>query len=158
MSKSVSSDEASTWLEKEDKKRVSIIRTKFYSLNEKFEQLLKFKPIRKLQLWSVEINLPATYNIFLALKIEDRVHCMSEHVRQLESQLDLKDYYDIKRPTVVFFNQMNKQVRVARYDILSEAYSESMVKSANLQKNINIRECKALCHPSNNSIFLIDGA
>ena len=35
-------------LEKQDKQRVQSVRTQFYQLNEKFEQFLKFKPIRKL--------------------------------------------------------------------------------------------------------------
>ena len=45
---------------------------------------------------------------------------MDEQIKQLEIQLDLKDYYDIKRPTVVFFSLVNKQLKVARFDLLSE--------------------------------------
>jgi hypothetical protein len=38
----------------------------------------------------------------------------------LEIELDLKDYYDIKRPTVVFFSEKGKQkLSVTRFDILS---------------------------------------
>jgi hypothetical protein len=37
-------------LEKEDKQRISNVRTQFYSLNEKFEKLLKFKPLLKIHL------------------------------------------------------------------------------------------------------------
>lgn len=51
-------------LEKEDKLKVNAVRTQFYALNERFEQLLKFKPIRKLHLWHTEMNLESTYNIF----------------------------------------------------------------------------------------------
>ena len=45
---------------------------------------------------------------------------MDDQIKQLEIQLDLKDYYDIKRPTVVFFSFVNKQLKVTRYDLLSE--------------------------------------
>lgn len=38
-------------LEKEDKIRVNGVRTQFYALNERFEQLLRFKPLTKLHLW-----------------------------------------------------------------------------------------------------------
>jgi hypothetical protein len=65
-------------LEKEDKHRVNTVRTSFYALNEKFEQLLKFKPIRKLHLWQTEMNMPASYNIFQSFKIEERIHSMDE--------------------------------------------------------------------------------
>ena len=61
--KIIEKDDEST-LEKEDKKRIMATRSMFYSLNEKFEQLLKFKPIRKLQLWQVEVNLAAAYTMF----------------------------------------------------------------------------------------------
>lgn len=59
-----------------------------------------------------------------------------EKIRSLELLLDLKEYYDIKRPTIVFFsnptanhrslatskwcNVSNQQLMVTRYDILSE--------------------------------------
>jgi hypothetical protein len=43
-------DDEGASLEKEDKIKVNAVRTHFYALNEKFEQLLKFKPIRKLHL------------------------------------------------------------------------------------------------------------
>jgi reverse gyrase len=51
-------------LEKEDKIRVNTVRTSFYAINERFEQLLKFKPISKLHLWETELNLISSYNIF----------------------------------------------------------------------------------------------
>jgi hypothetical protein len=37
------------------------------------------------------------------LRIDDRIHSYEDKIRKLELELDLKDYYDIKRPTVVFF-------------------------------------------------------
>jgi hypothetical protein len=52
---------------------------------------------------------------------------------------------------------------VRRYDILSESHNETNIRIPNIllknQKSIlNFKECKALSHPSNNSIFLLDGA
>ena len=38
--------------------------------------------------------------------IEDRILSCEDKIRILELELDLKDYYDIKRPTVVFFNNV----------------------------------------------------
>ena len=113
-------DDEGSSLEKEDKVRVNTVRTQFYALNERFEQLLKFKPIRKLHLWQTEMNMPASYNIFSSFKIEEKIYSMDEQIKQLEIQLDLKDYYDIKRPTVVFFSMANRQLKVTRFDLLSE--------------------------------------
>lgn len=75
-------------------------------------------------------------------------------------QLDLKDYYDIKRPTVVLFSYIHKQLKVVRFDLLSEMQSQSSVKIINPLVNsmLNLRDCKALTHPSNNSIFIIDSS
>ena len=54
------------------------------------------------------------------MKLEETSLSMSDQIKELESKLDLKEYYEIKRPTVVFFGQGNKSLRVLRYDILSE--------------------------------------
>jgi len=48
ISKKVEGEEGAESLEKEDKKRIAIVRTRFYALNERFEVLLRFKPIRKM--------------------------------------------------------------------------------------------------------------
>lgn len=55
------------------------------------------------------MNMAATYNIFQSFKIEEIVESMEEKIKHLEVELDLKDYYDIKRPTVVFFSTTGKQ-------------------------------------------------
>lgn len=46
-------------LEHLDKLLLQDIRTEFYKYNTQFEQILKFKPIRKIQLQSIEINYEA---------------------------------------------------------------------------------------------------
>lgn len=51
-------------------------------------------------------------------------------------EIDLKEYYEIKRPTVVLFNydsndRDQRQMKVIRYDILSETQNESLVKMVN---------------------------
>jgi hypothetical protein len=91
--------------EKEDRARLNSIRTLFYQLNERFEQLLKFKPIRKVNIWSTEMNLEAAYSMLGAFKLEEVTESFEDQVKAMEQQLDLKDYYDIKRPTVVFFSE-----------------------------------------------------
>jgi hypothetical protein len=83
----------------------------------------------------------------------------------LELELDLKDYYDIKRPTVVFFNNpyhSPQQMNVTRYDILSETYVSNDIKMNSLgrfnpQNWNNGQGWTAMSHPSNNSVFLING-
>ncbi len=55
--------------EKEDRDKLNAVRTLFYSLNERFEQLLKFKPIRKVQVWETEMNLEAAYSMMGAFKV-----------------------------------------------------------------------------------------
>ena len=83
----------------------------------------------------------------------------------MELELDLKDYYDIKRPTVVFFSngsQSSSQLNITRYDILSETYYSSEIKFNSLgrfnpQKWNSGKGWTALSHPSNNSIFLMNG-
>ena len=53
------------------------------------------------------MNLPSAYYIFQTLKLEEKSHSLSDNIKELEAQLDLRDYYDIKRPTVVFFYNRN---------------------------------------------------
>ena len=112
ISKSNASDEGSMSndqnYQKEDRKKVNQIRTQFYSLNEEFEQLLKFKPISSFNKWSLEFNLLSIYNIFSSIRLEERSVSLQDQIKQLETQLDLRDYYDIKRPTVVFFSNIPK--------------------------------------------------
>jgi hypothetical protein len=64
---------------------------------------LKFKAIRRIQLSSIDINIEKSYQSLQSLRIDDRIHSYEDKIRNLELELDLKDYYDIKRPTVVFF-------------------------------------------------------
>ena len=91
-------------LEHLDKLILQNVRTEFYKFNTHFEQILKFKPIRKIQLSSIDINLEKSYQSLQSLHIDDRIHSFEDRIRKLELELDLKDYYDIKRPTVVFFS------------------------------------------------------
>jgi hypothetical protein len=65
-------------LEKEDKKRVNNIRTKFYQLNEKFEQFLKFRPMKRLHLWYLNFEMSALYGVFSSIKLEEKVRSMDE--------------------------------------------------------------------------------
>ena len=57
---------------------------------------------------SIDINIENTYQSLQSLRIDDRIHSYEDKIRKLELELDLKDYYDIKRPTVVFFANPNK--------------------------------------------------
>lgn len=91
---------------KEDRKRVNAVRTQFYALNEQFERMLNFKPISRIQLWTLEFDVAATYQVFASIRMEERTYSLQDQIKQLEDQLDLKDYYDIKRPTVVFFSTL----------------------------------------------------
>jgi hypothetical protein len=89
--------------EKEDREKLNSVRTIFYQLNERFEQLLKFRPLRKVETWTATMNVDAAYEVMKVFKLDELTQSFDEQVRALEAQLDLKDYYDIKRPTVVFF-------------------------------------------------------
>ena len=55
-------------------------------------------------------------------KVKEEPESIDEQVKLLESQLDLKDYYDIKRPCAVFFSQpkSSSTVTVSRFDLLCE--------------------------------------
>ena len=105
------------------------------------------------------MNLDSSYNIFSAIKLEEKVEPLNEQMKELEILLDLREYYDIKRPTVVFFRRNSKQIRVKKFDIMSGGIHESIVKPINISSTnpINIKESKAISHPSNNSVFLVDG-
>jgi hypothetical protein len=50
-------------------------------LNEKFEKLLKFKPLLKIHLMQTEMHMPASYNIFQSFKVEDKIHSMDEQIK-----------------------------------------------------------------------------
>lgn len=106
-----------------------------------------------------------SYKCLQSMAIEDRIHSCEDKIRILELELDLKDYYDIKRPTVVFFSNVcsnSHQLNVTRYDILSDTYLSSEIKANCLGRfNPSLwnegKGWTALSHPSNNSIFLING-
>lgn len=57
--------------EKEDRARLNNVRTIFYQLNERFEQLLKFKPIKKVETWSTELNMDAAFGLMDVFKLEE---------------------------------------------------------------------------------------
>lgn len=52
---------------------------------------------------TIDINLDISYQFLQSLRLDDRIVSKEDNIRQMELELDLKDYYDIKRPTVVFF-------------------------------------------------------
>eukprot|EP00347_Sterkiella_histriomuscorum_P014492 403360670 len=145
-------------LEQEDKTRVNQVRNQFYSINQKFEQLLKFKSIQKINLWQTELNLEQTYNVFSTFKINEVQQSFEDEVRDFEAQLDLKDYYDVQRPQVVYLSYQNKQLKATKIDILSDTHLQSSVKLINPQLNqkLNLSSCKAIPHPSNTSYYIID--
>lgn len=152
-------DEEVQNLEKEDKQRLGAVRSLFYALNERFEQLLRFKVFSRLRLFQTELNMAATYRVFDAFRVEERVHSMEEQLKELQAVLDLKDYFEIKRPTVVYFHEQNGHVHVSRIDLLSDALSNAQVKVVNpsaLSKNF--ASCKAVAHPSNTALFMVDQA
>ena len=146
-----------------DKLLLQNCRTEFYKFNNDFEQVLKFKPIHKIHMSTIDVNLDISYKSLQSLSIEDRIYSFEDKIRQMELELDLKDYYEIKRPTVVFFStQSSQQLNVTRYDILSDTYMASEIKMNSLGrfdplKWDNGNGWTALSHPSNNSIFLING-
>ncbi len=89
--------------ESEDRNRLNQVRAVFYQLNERFEQLLKFKSFRSVNLYKTQMNLDAAYEMMKTFKIDEEVESFDEHIKVFEQQLDLKDYYDIKRPIALFF-------------------------------------------------------
>ena len=122
-------DEEVQGLEQEDKARISAARSHFYGLNERFEQLLKFKPLARVRLSQTELDLAAAQGVFAALRVEERVLSLADRLEALEERLDLKDYFEIKRPTVVFFSVENSRAFVNRIDLLSDALSRAPVKA-----------------------------
>lgn len=72
------------------------------------------------------MDMQQAYAIFQTVKLEEKSQSLNDQIKQLESVLDLRDYYDIKRPTVVFFSMLNnKRLTVMRYDIMCEIQQES---------------------------------
>jgi len=56
------------------------------------------------------------------LKVGEVQHSLEGEIKALEDELDMQEYYQIKRPTIVFFNKAPLEKRkliVVRYDILS---------------------------------------
>lgn len=58
---------------------------------------------------TIDVNLETSYKSLSSLSIEDRIYSFEDKIRQMELELDLKDYYEIKRPTVVFFSAQSFQ-------------------------------------------------
>ena len=57
-------------------------------------------------------------------KIDEETESFEDSIRAFEQQLDLKDYYDIKRPIALFFTQCSNQkansITASRFDLLCE--------------------------------------
>ena len=114
----------------------------------------------------VEVSLEESYESLKSVSVdEDSILSFDERIKELELELDLKEYYDIKRPTIVFFGgnaRGGHQVNVTRYDLLSETAMQAEIRQNALssfgdQLLNEKRGWKALSHPSNNSIFLVSG-
>ena len=92
--------------EKDDKNRLTNVKSLFFQLNEKFEQLLKFKGLTSVQLWQTEMDTAGAREMLKTFKVSEYCESFEEQVKQLEHQLELKEYYDIKRPQAIIFSQM----------------------------------------------------
>ncbi len=51
------------------------------------------------------MNIDAAQSMMGAFKIDEEVESFEDQIKVFEQQLDLKDYYDIKRPIALFFTQ-----------------------------------------------------
>lgn len=70
--------------EKEDRTRLNSVRTLFYQLNERFEQLLKFKPIRSVNTWAAEMNIEAAYSMLGTFRMEEVNESFEEQIKAME--------------------------------------------------------------------------
>ena len=151
-----------------DKLILQDIRTEFYRHNSLFEQVLKFKPVRRVHLTKVDVSLEQSYLMTQLIRVDEEQLSYDERIRSLELELDLKEYYDIKRPTIVFFSAPKKYqeaqnwLTVTRYDILSETSMQTEIRSSAFSRFHEIlwEEASAWCalsHPSNNQIYMVNG-
>ncbi len=62
-----------------------------------------------MQLWHTEMDVGAAREMLKAFKVTEESESFEEQVRQLEHQLELKEYYDIKRPQAIIFSQLGCQ-------------------------------------------------
>ena len=80
----------------------------------------------------VEVSLEESYESLKSVSVdEDSILSFDERIKELELELDLKEYYDIKRPTIVFFGgnaRGGHQVNVTRYDLLSETAMQAEIR------------------------------
>lgn len=56
-----------------DRLRLQEIRSEFYKFNSDFEQILKFKPIRKVNLSKIELNLEKSYEAMTGIQIDQNL-------------------------------------------------------------------------------------
>lgn len=68
------------------------------------------------------MNVEAAQSLVDVFQLREEQESLDEQVKLLENQLDLKDYYDIKRPCAVFFSQHKSAttVTISRFDLLCE--------------------------------------
>jgi hypothetical protein len=52
------------------------------------------------------MDVGAAREMLKAFKVTEESESFEEQVRQLEHQLELKEYYDIKRPQAIIFSQI----------------------------------------------------
>lgn len=79
------------------------MRAQFYLLNEKFEGFLNLRPIKSINLQEVEFEKESVLRVLNSLRLEEKEEVLSEEIKQMEEEIDMREYYEIKRPTVVFF-------------------------------------------------------
>ena len=72
-------------------------------LNEKFEGFLNLRPIKSINLQEVEFEKESVLRVLNSLRLEEKEEVLSEEIKQMEEEIDMREYYEIKRPTVVFF-------------------------------------------------------
>ena len=65
-----------------DKLMLQDIRSEFYRCNSLFEQVLKFKPIRKVHMSRVEVSLEESYEALKSVSVdEDAVLSFDERIK-----------------------------------------------------------------------------
>jgi len=124
------------------------------------------------------MDMAAAKEMFRTFKVTEFCESFEEQVKLLEHQLELKEYYDIKRPQAVIFSQMaqasnvktdqKKQqvITVSHFDLLCEkgngngfnefsVCSDVKVLKSNKNHQLVLSQCHALPHPSNNQLYLV---
>ena len=144
-------------LTNEEETQLKKLKSTFFDLISKFEELLKFKPITKIPTQSVAID----YNVIKAtldsFKLSEPIPELLREKTSINANLIplFEKMQQIKHPIITMFVSISNRIcNIISYNLITEKLS---TESATFNFDFPISYSEAITHPNGTSIFLIYG-